>query len=305
MDKLLVDVMPDTAPAHGTQYLYSDRSTKEPFLIVTAQAGSPPDYPLNLYRIYFVAAKPVQATLEKRTIVLAPGQLLTLSPAEEVCFEQDASVRSIAFHHDFFCVRVSRSEVYCDGVVFNRISAEPWVDVPEKEHVLLVNRFDELDLLLSAQNAYTTERAISCLKSILLQAADHKLTQVLDNRAAHSERPAHPSKLVLRFQDLVEQHYVEHNELSFYCEQLNVTPQTLNRQLKAEIGQTALQAVRERIAIAARLELRTGRKSIKEVAIDLGFDDPLYFSRFFKKQFGVAPSEYFSNPREKADYSAD
>ena len=35
----------------------------------------------------------------------------------------------------------------------------------------------------------------------------------------------------------------------------------------------------------------------EEVAIDLGFDDPLYFSRFFKKQFGVAPSHYFSDPQ--------
>jgi AraC-like DNA-binding protein len=58
--------------------------------------------------------------------------------------------------------------------------------------------------------------------------------------------------------------------------------------LRENLGKTALQAINERIAIEARVELRSGQKSIKEVAIDLGFDDPLYFSRFFKKQFGVA-----------------
>jgi AraC family transcriptional activator of pobA len=71
--------------------------------------------------------------------------------------------------------------------------------------------------------------------------------------------------------------------------------------LRENLGKTALQAINERIAIEARVELRSGQKSIKEVAIDLGFDDPLYFSRFFKKQFGVAPSHYFSDPQRETE----
>jgi len=40
--------------------------------------------------------------------------------------------------------------------------------------------------------------------------------------------------------------------------------------------------------------LRSGKRSIKDVAIDLRFQDPLYFSRFFKKQFGVASAQFFT-----------
>ena len=37
--------------------------------------------------------------------------------------------------------------------------------------------------------------------------------------------------------------------------------------------------------------LRTGRYSVRETAAEYGFTDPYYFSRLFRKQFGVAPSE--------------
>ncbi len=74
---------------------------------------------------------------------------------------------------------------------------------------------------------------------------------------------------------------------------------TLNRKVKDELGKTVIQAVNERLAIAARVALRSGKKSIKEVAFDLGFAGPLYFSRFFKKQFGSPPTQYFQLPNEK------
>lgn len=62
---------------------------------------------------------------------------------------------------------------------------------------------------------------------------------------------------------------------------------TLSRRVKEELGRSVMQVVAERLAIAARVALRSEEKSIKEVSFELGFSDPLYFSRFYKKQFGV------------------
>ncbi|MCF8248253.1 MAG: helix-turn-helix domain-containing protein, partial [Saprospiraceae bacterium] len=47
-----------------------------------------------------------------------------------------------------------------------------------------------------------------------------------------------------------------------------------------------------RIMLEACILLEDVSRSVKEIASDLGFDDPIYFSRFFKKQGGIPPDTY-------------
>jgi len=276
-------------------YGETQSSTDVPILIIQSEPSVPPQYPDDLYRVYFIDSGFQKASIDNWQFDAAPGDVLTASPAEQVVFSENLRIRSVGFHHDFFCVRVKRTEVYCDGVVFNRISGQPRVVLPEQEWPLLRQHFVELNEIVKSSGLLVNERSISTLRSILLQTAEFKMMQMTGDPSADMHS-APISELVLRFQDLLEAHYLEHREVQFYSDRLNVTPSSLNRHLKSELDQTVLQAVNERIAIAARVELRTGQKSIKEVAIDLGFDDPLYFSRFFKKQFGYSPSHYFSKP---------
>ena len=262
-------------------------------LLVQAGPGEPPVYSESLYRLYLVRDGGTGFFLEGQQVGYSCGFLMTLSPGERIEFDPDTTVYSCAFHHDFFCVRVMRDEVFCDGVVFNRVRGLPVVLLPDGEIDFALNRFSELQHISSGDSVFQHEQAISVLRSLLLQAADCKL------RFSHDTWDDTPqttkiSTLVARYQNLVEEHYREHLEVSQYCDMLDVTVATLNRHVKAELGQTAKQLAQERLAIEARVALRTGERSIKEVAFDLGFEDPLYFSRFFRKQFGSSPTQYFS-----------
>ncbi|MFK7856745.1 MAG: helix-turn-helix domain-containing protein [Granulosicoccus sp.] len=268
--------------------------------VLQSVAGAPPEYTLEFYRLFFIEAGEAEAMLDNWNLIVSPGDLVPLSPGEKARFDGDISVRSLAFHHDFYCVRVKRTEVYCDGVVFNRLTGEPRIKLPLREQRLIQERFYELSEIVHSEGILAYERAVNALRSILLQAAEYKMKQL--EKEDNAELTAAPmSELVLRFQDLLEAYFLDHKDINFYSDLLNVSPTVLNRNLKSELGQTALQAVNERIAIAARVELRSGRKTVKEVAYDLGFEDPLYFSRFFKKQFGHSPSHYFANPPLKGE----
>jgi len=76
------------------------------------------------------------------------------------------------------------------------------------------------------------------------------------------------------------------------AEQLNMSISQLNRKLNALIDQPPGHLIRTyRLQRAAEL-LKQNTGSVAEICYKVGFNDQAYFSRAFKKQFGVSPSEY-------------
>ncbi len=259
-----------------------------------------PDYSTELYRLYLADQKDVSLTLDTQPVLLKKGGLLTLSPGESVVFPKGTTLRSLSFHHNFVCVRVLRDEVYCDGIVFNRLRGLPIIAFPKSEKSILLSRFEELESILQNPSDFAHERALSTIRTLLLHAADFKIRssdKKLNDRLSKNRL----STLIRSFKELVEETYTQRKSVSYYSEQLKVTSATLNRRVKEELGQSVMQVINERLAIASRVELRTGEKSIKEVSFEMGFDDPLYFSRFFKKHFGSSPSQYFHSEKGIVD----
>lgn len=103
-----------------------------------------------------------------------------------------------------------------------------------------------------------------------------------------------------RFRQLVEDHYQEHWSIAAYAAELAVTQQTLNRICRAFVGKAALDIVQERMLLAARRHLIYTDASVEAIAYGLGFQDPAYFSRFFKRLSGYAPGQ-FRQARESAE----
>lgn len=287
--------MMSTTEALPTISLDSMEARAAPGLTVQFNPGPPPDYSVELYRLFLAVEADAMVKLEGQTVCLKCGNLLTLSPGEVVQFDDVARVRSLSFHHDFFCVRVERDEVYCDGVVFNQLNRLPIVEFPAADDPVLLAYLMQMTNAIENRGPFTNDRVINALRGLLLHAADLKV-RASETASEDDMRQNRLSPLVLRFQNLVEETFTKRKEASFYADTLGVTLVTLNRHVKEDLGKTVMQTVNERIAIEARVALRSGKRSIKQVAFDLGFDDPLYFSRFFRKQFGKPPSEYFANP---------
>ncbi|MFT6320653.1 MAG: signal transduction histidine kinase/DNA-binding response OmpR family regulator [Granulosicoccus sp.] len=76
---------------------------------------------------------------------------------------------------------------------------------------------------------------------------------------------------------------------------IDLSQMQLYRKLKALTGKTPSQFIRSyRLQQALEL-LQTGKFNVSEVAYDVGFSDPSYFSRMFHKEFGKNPSQYLTN----------
>jgi AraC family transcriptional activator of pobA len=95
-----------------------------------------------------------------------------------------------------------------------------------------------------------------------------------------------------RFTVLIEGHYLEHWPVSRYTSRLGLTPERLNRLTRAQAGRSALDLLHDRLAREACRRLVYIAAPISKLAFELGFDDPAYFCRFFKRCTGASPSAY-------------
>jgi AraC-like DNA-binding protein len=98
--------------------------------------------------------------------------------------------------------------------------------------------------------------------------------------------------LMSRLRDLIEQNYRKERNPAFYSGALAYGLLSLNNICREYTGLTVFMLVQERLAIEAERLLVGTRLSAKQVAYELGFCDPAYFCRFFKKMRGKRPLEW-------------
>ncbi len=93
--------------------------------------------------------------------------------------------------------------------------------------------------------------------------------------------------LLKQFRLLLENNFKEKKAVSQYAKALFVTPNHLNRVLKATTGFSARHHIQQRIVMEAKSKALHTRTSMKEIAYYLGFDDIAHFSKFFKNTSGT------------------
>ena len=97
------------------------------------------------------------------------------------------------------------------------------------------------------------------------------------------------------FISLVEQHYIEHRELSFYAEKLNLTSKHLSRAVKKASGKSATAWIEKYVILDAITQLLSSSLTIKEIAYELNFPSQSCFGKYFYRIMGVSPLSYRNN----------
>jgi AraC family transcriptional activator of pobA len=229
------------------------------------------------------SAEPARFPFEAHCLLFAvPYQAHQLVP------ESPIHGHSIQFHANFFCIETYHEEVGCNGVLFNDVYGTPVVRLDDHH----AGEFGELvgamrRELLECGLAHS-EVLVSYLKILLVKATRLKLGQQDVSWQPQGKLP--PALVELR--TMVEAHYRSLHQPGDYASLLHMTPKSLARLVKAHLGKTLTELIRERVIRQARWEMLHTTKPVKRVAHELGFEDVFYFSRLFKRSTGCSPS-YF------------
>ncbi len=98
---------------------------------------------------------------------------------------------------------------------------------------------------------------------------------------------------------LIGLHYREHKPVAFYARRLGITPTHLNRIARRETGATVQGLIARRLVEAARRDLVFSTSPVQSIAYALGFADPAYFNRFFRRAIGITPGAFREAERRR------
>lgn len=201
----------------------------------------------------------------------------------------DFEIEQLVFHGDFYCIEYHKNEVSCNGLLFNNIYKQPFISIKDNELDLV---FEKIHLEIKKNEPYSEPILRTYLQLIL--AISSKIKKLGQQLVADST--THPLE---KFKELLELHFVTQRNILFYAKEMALSPTALAKKCKKYFGKSPSKLIQERVILEAKKQLHLTRKSIKEVAAVLNFDDEHYFSRFFKKHTGTSPTIF----REKAGIS--
>ncbi len=197
----------------------------------------------------------------------------------------DYSGYLIHFNESFLLSNQTDINFFLTYSIFNN-KQEPYFQIPQKLEHKIATYFSQIEDEVENTNEFGNNSILSnLLKSILLLIEREKRKDTEVNKKPNNSK-------YLKFRDLLENNFHKSWSVTDFAKELSISTKTLNSIIKSETGITVSQTISDRIILEAKRKLTHSDSYINQIAYDLGFNDPYYFTKFFKKQVNCSPAEF-------------
>ena len=247
----------------------------------------------NLFHIIWIKDGKGSYNIDFQKLEVEGNTLFFLNPGQifHIDSEQVSEAYQIGFSQDFHCVEKHNSDIACNGILFNTPGELPAVQIPLEKVEIFEGLFQNIFREFEKNDAGKEDMLKIYLRMILVEATRIKAKQ----EKVRSSELSTEQRLVSQFNTLVERNYKRYHKVSDYARMIGITPKSIAKQFKKLNKSTPGEIIRDRIILEAKRLLKYTDKSTKEISFELGFEDPAYFSRMFKKNTLTSPVEFRSS----------
>jgi len=285
------------------EYLGLPRPMHPMFSVVVMDPGHPLDMrqssPLISTDFYIIKLKRDQTCelLYGRTKYdFASGSLIFVAPGQTLSWDKSVGEVEqngvmLMIHKDY--LRGSEIEKRFKKAAFFSYAVHEALHLSPREEDIIEQIVGSInDEYLGNTDEYSKDIILAHLDSLLRYATRFYNRQFINRKEINTH-------IASRFQAVLADYFESGTfkekglpNIDMIAEQLALSPRYLSDSLKAETGKTAIEHLHLYLVEEAKSLLLTPSITISEVAYQLGFEYPQYFSRMFKKKTGISPKEY-------------
>jgi len=277
-----------------TEELNTDGFSINPAHLLIERNQGKKDFNTLDYYIIHIIIQDAEITVDNSKYNLPKGNLVFIGPGKNIVlgsgYERENGVYVIVFSSSFYERSVQDGLLLNSELFFNcssGIVVSP-ASIPTYEiQKLIINRL----ALYKAKNnrGFYIAAAHNCVEAILLDG----LLYIEENEGEGIEKVKKFTSfdLVNRFRILLQKNFKKERSVTFYSEQLHITPRRLTNMTETLIGKSAKQIIIEKIISESLRMLKHSGLTVSEIAYELGFNDEGNFSTFIKTHTHQSPRE--------------
>ncbi|WP_447951685.1 helix-turn-helix domain-containing protein [Chryseobacterium koreense] len=227
---------------------------------------------------------------QDRTLVfVAPGQIINV----DINKDYKPQGYALLFHPDL--IRGTSLGRHIGDYTFFSYQSNEALHLSERERKIVLDCFDKIGYELErGVDKHSKMLIVDNIELFLNYCIRFYDRQFITRNDANTD-------LLVQFEKLLNEYYQSDKPLTIglpsvtWCaEQLNLSSNYFGDLIKKETGKTALEYIQSKITDVAKQKILDNRKTINEIAYELGFKYPQHFTRTFKKNTGYTPNEYRS-----------
>ncbi|MBQ6789862.1 MAG: helix-turn-helix transcriptional regulator [Paludibacteraceae bacterium] len=113
-----------------------------------------------------------------------------------------------------------------------------------------------------------------------------------DGREVYGQTTSRKNEIYVAFLQLLEAQHATQRHVSWYAEQLRISPAYLNQVCRTMLGKSPQTMIQNTLLKESKQLLRTTELNIKQIAHQMGFSTEAAFCKYFRKQTGLTPSQF-------------
>jgi AraC family transcriptional activator of pobA len=239
---------------------------------------------IRKYLLVWCASGSLTIVVDENEFVLKPNTVITITSGQihYISKENKAKGFALEFTYDFFCKNDTDIELIFHNSLFCHFALNEVITLGKSEWVGRELKQIENEL---AQKPY--QYLISLHSRIELILVEINRAKIKLGGSIWK-----PDALFLKFLEAIRNNFKKNLNVRQMASLLNTTEAKLNEHSRLHTGRTAQNVIHGLTASEAKRLFMYEKLSVKEVASELGFNDPFYFSNFFKKQTKQSPKAY-------------
>ncbi|UKB82621.1 helix-turn-helix domain-containing protein [Chryseobacterium sp. MEBOG06] len=152
----------------------------------------------------------------------------------------------------------------------------------------------DLPVLIEKTEKDATLHHLSIERSLADAAVGIIISRISETSLSVFQHSGQKYSITRQFKKLIADHFRNTKQVQQYAKLLHITPLYLNEAVKDVTGYPASTWIQQKIVWEARRLLVYTTMDVKQIAFELGYDDHVYFSRFFKKETGITALQFRS-----------
>ncbi|CAH0221086.1 MULTISPECIES: helix-turn-helix transcriptional regulator [unclassified Chryseobacterium] len=247
------------------------------------QAGHPEPRRVIKYTLFWCESGNAEILIDENTFILKAGQTITITSGQ---FHQlimvEGELTALEFTLDFFSKSDRDIELIFHNGLFCHFGMNEMISIQHPSFFTeTLSRIEKEIEEKPYQYLISTHSLIELL-----------LVEINRSKMANGDEIWKPNALFLKFLESVRSHFADNYPVARFADILGTTEAKLNEVSKLHTHKTAQNVIYSLIVSEAKRLLLYEKLSVKEIAYQLGFNDPFYFSNFFKKHTSHSPKDY-------------